>query len=158
VLNSSTPTWRRRGYWRGDAGCRSRRLAGCGVTSRSRGHLLALVVEDWEPPELRRFGDGARREGRERPSGYGVMMGCDGARRELAQLRRDAGQRRRGAWMRRRWCCTPWRQQYRRERRRIDDEFLKTEATWPRPATQPAEDGARRRHRAAYRVLECGEM
>jgi hypothetical protein len=106
------------------------------------------LLRHWELPQLRRCGDGARREGRKNRSGYGVMLGCDGARWELAQLRRNVEQRRHGAWMRRCWCCTPWRQHDRREWRRIDNKFLKTEATWP--ATQPAEDGARRRHRAAY--------
>jgi hypothetical protein len=42
-------------------------------------------VEEWEPPKLRRCGDGARREGRESPSDYDVMLSCDGARRELEQ-------------------------------------------------------------------------
>jgi hypothetical protein len=50
---------------------------GCEVTSRSRGYVWAMVVEEWEPPELRVHGDGARREGRESRAGEGAMLEPD---------------------------------------------------------------------------------
>jgi hypothetical protein len=47
--------------------------------------------------------------------------------------------------------CRPLRQQYRRERRRIvNNEILNLKTEPTRPALQPADNGARRQHRAAY--------